>query len=110
MNFPTLSQRDQRTLVAILLACLPVLAWSVCGTQLLDGSVRRAYSFQVDPNTAMAIELRLLPGIGEKLAEAIILDRNQNGPFEVPADLQRVRGIGPKKAESARPFLMGNRE
>ena len=105
MQFPTLVLRDQRTLIAILLSCLPVLVWNIPGTQPLDESVRRSYSFQVDPNTAAAVELRLLPGIGEKLAEAIILDREKNGSFKTSADLQRVKGIGPKKVESAKPFL-----
>ena len=73
-----------------------------------DKSIRHSYRFQVDPNTAAAVELQLLPGIGEKLAEAIIHDRDQNGSFKTPADLQRVKGIGPKKVENAKPFLMEN--
>ena len=105
MKFPVLSQRDQWTLAAILLVCQPFLGWSIFGTQSFADAVDRSYHFQVDPNTAAAIELRLLPGIGEKLAEAIILDRNQNGPFKIPADLQRVKGIGPKKVESIKPFV-----
>ena len=105
MKFPILSQRDQRTLAVILLVCLPFLGWSVIGTPPFADTVDRSYHFQVDPNTATAIELRLLPGIGEKLAEAIILDRHQNGPFKTSADLQRVKGIGPKKVESMKPFV-----
>jgi competence protein ComEA len=46
-------------------------------------------------NRADAAELVTLPGIGPRLADAIIEERRRNGPFRSPDDLQRVRGIGP---------------
>lgn len=49
---------------------------------------------KIDLNTATAVELMTLPGIGEKRAEAIVADREANGPFRVPEDLTRVDGIG----------------
>jgi competence ComEA-like helix-hairpin-helix protein len=49
----------------------------------------------VSVNTATAEELATLPGIGPRLAAAIVADRERNGPFRAVADLQRVRGIGP---------------
>lgn len=39
-------------------------------------------------------ELQTLPGIGEKRAQAIVDDREANGPFRIPEDLTRVSGIG----------------
>ena len=65
----------------------------------------RSHQYQVDLDHALAIELRLLPGIGEKLADAIIQDRTERGPFKIPADLQRVKGIGPKKFAAVLPFI-----
>ena len=59
----------------------------------------------VNPNTATAEELRQIPGIGPKTAEAIILERETNGPFRYPEDLMSVSGIGPKKLESFLPYL-----
>lgn len=47
----------------------------------------------VDVNRADAEELTQLPGIGPKLAEAIIEERVANGPFISPDDLARVPGI-----------------
>ena len=48
-------------------------------------------------NTATAEELCELPGIGEATAEAIVRDREANGPFASVEDLMRVSGIGEKK-------------
>ena len=39
-------------------------------------------------------ELETLPGIGEKRAADIVADRAANGPFRIPEDLTRVKGIG----------------
>ena len=48
----------------------------------------------VDVNTADAAALEALTGIGPALAQAILEDRAENGPYEAPEDLLRVRGIG----------------
>lgn len=47
----------------------------------------------VNINTADVAELDRLPGIGEKLAQAIVADREANGPFSSVEDLARVPGI-----------------
>jgi len=48
-------------------------------------------------NRADASELRRLPGIGAKRAEAIVLLRQKlGGRFKRVSDLLRVKGIGPK--------------
>ncbi|MEM9515442.1 MAG: ComEA family DNA-binding protein [Actinomycetota bacterium] len=49
----------------------------------------------VDVNAADLETLQTLPGIGPTIAGAIIDDRERNGPFGSPADLERVQGIGP---------------
>lgn len=48
----------------------------------------------IDVNTADAELLVELPGIGPSRAEAIIEEREANGPFENADDLARVSGIG----------------
>lgn len=57
----------------------------------------------VDINTATAEQLAEgLVGIGKAKAQAIIADREQNGPFKSADDLTRVKGIGAKTVEKNR--------
>ncbi len=49
----------------------------------------------VDINTANAAQLDTLPGVGPVTARRIVTDRETRGPFAVPADITRIRGIGP---------------
>lgn len=55
----------------------------------------------VDLNSASALELQSLNGIGPKTAAMIIEERTRGGKFSSLSDLSdRVKGIGPKKAAS----------
>ena len=54
---------------------------------------------QINVNIAGVEELSTLPGVGQARAEAIIADREANGPFLHPEDLLRVKGIGEKTLE-----------
>ena len=49
--------------------------------------------------------LTAVPGIGPALARRIVEDRYRSGPFERPADLTRVRGIGSKRVEQFKHHL-----
>ncbi|APT85233.1 ComEA family DNA-binding protein [Corynebacterium aquilae] len=53
----------------------------------------------VNINTADAVELAQLPGVGEKTAAAIVEHRQASGPFASVDDLAKVKGIGPAKLE-----------
>ena len=46
-------------------------------------------------NDADEEELRILPGIGEKLSGLIVQERKENGPYYYAEDLEAVKGIGP---------------
>jgi competence protein ComEA len=59
----------------------------------------------LDVNRASAEELRALPGIGPALAARIVAHREEHGPFRAAAELERVRGIGPKLRERIEPLL-----
>lgn len=56
-------------------------------------------TFALEPinvNTATAIELQAIKGIGPKMAGKIIAYRSQNGQFNTVEDLCAVQGIGEK--------------
>ncbi len=73
-----------------------------------DGDQRYTGVFVLDPNTAPADSLELLPGIGRILADRIVAYRQHNR-FEREVDLTEVNGIGPKMFERLRPYLRINR-
>lgn len=83
--------------------------------QVADGMVSRptdagspgdsSASEPVNINTAGADELDSLPGVGPATAQAIIDEREANGPFESVEDIQRVSGIGEKKFEKLKDSI-----
>lgn len=56
-------------------------------------------------NTASALLLARVAGVGPTLAKRIVADRDLNGPFPDRASLKRVSGFGPKTYEQAAGFL-----
>jgi uncharacterized protein len=59
----------------------------------------------VDVNTASAPLLTRVSGIGEGLAENIVLHRDSNGPFRSRKALKDVARLGPKAFEQCAGFL-----
>jgi competence protein ComEA len=59
----------------------------------------------VNINTADEAALDTLPGIGLATADAIVRDREANGPFTSVEDLMRVSGIGEKKFEKLQGLI-----
>lgn len=63
----------------------------------------------IDINRANAEELQKLPGIGPKLSQRII-DERQKAPFKSVEELRRVSGIGPKTLDKLRPYITTGKE
>ncbi len=59
----------------------------------------------VDVNTASAPLLARVSGVGESLAQQIVLHRDSNGPFRKRAALKEVPRLGPKAFELCAGFL-----
>ena len=59
----------------------------------------------VNINTATLDQLDALPGVGPATAQAIIDDREANGPFASTEDIMRVSGIGEKKFENLKDAI-----
>lgn len=60
---------------------------------------------KVNLNTATLEDLKTLKGIGDSKAQAILDDRNENGPFSSIEDLTRVSGIGQKTFENLKDHI-----
>lgn len=60
----------------------------------------------LDINRANAGELESLPGIGTVLAQRVIAFRESVGRFHTIEDLRSVKGIGAKKFERLKSFVM----
>jgi len=71
-------------------------------TPLLDGQ-------PADLNVADVATLELLPGIGPSRAMAIA-DERKRRPFAGPAELSRVRGIGPATVAGLGPLVQAHGE
>lgn len=53
-------------------------------------------------NVASASELAALPGIGPRMAQRIVEDRQRHGRYLTLTDLRRVKGVAPKTLERLR--------
>ena len=69
---------------------------TLAGCLLIPG-----FAIAVDINIATAQELQQVKGIGPKMAQVIVEERERGGRFESMTDVsERVKGVGPKKAAS----------
>ncbi len=60
----------------------------------------------VNINTATERDLTRLKGIGSVLAQRIVAYRDAHGPFLSADDLTAISGIGPKKLEAIREYVV----
>ena len=65
----------------------------------------KVLSIPININTAKAEELDILPGVGPKMAQAIVDFREAHGKFSTLEDLQKVKGLGPRKFAAIRPHV-----
>ncbi|MEM8733133.1 MAG: helix-hairpin-helix domain-containing protein [Planctomycetota bacterium] len=61
--------------------------------------------FTINVNEATAAQMQALPDIGPKLAQRIVDDREQNGPFLSIEGLTRVHGFGPQTLANLESML-----
>ena len=106
--------RPQQRLIALLVvtAQLGIAGWWLAHGGMRGGLIRldearpRECPSRFDINQCGWPELTLLPGISETMARRIVQHREEHGRFQQLDDLQRVRGIGPKKLARLRPYLV----
>lgn len=76
-----------------------------CNLCLINLFSKKEASDAVDINTATKEELVALPGIGEKLADAIVAYRSSQGGFKDLDELKKIRGISSSKFELLKRYL-----
>jgi competence protein ComEA len=72
--------------LAFLLSCWPILA-----------ATKKPPLRPVNLNTATALELQQVPGIGPSSAGKILQMRKSYGAFKSVDDLRAIKGIGPER-------------
>ena len=71
----------------------------------MDAAKRLALGLPVDINLAGFDELRMIPGVGDRLAADIVALREKKGRFEKLDQLTEVKGIKENKLAKLRPYL-----
>src|SRR6185437_2660841 len=67
-----------------------------------------AVAARFDVNSAERSDFEQIPGVGPKLAQAIVDHRGEKGRFHSLEQLRDVKGIGPETLEKLRPFVKWN--
>jgi comEA protein len=89
----------------VLCAIAFIAAVSLLAAAPLLSAAKDPPAHPIDLNTATAVQLEQLPGIGPARASAIIAFREKSGPFRRVEDLLAVRGITKQRLEKIRPYV-----
>lgn len=70
-------------------------------------TIRQKYLLgkRIDINKASRVEISELPGISDKVAAAVVEERDRLGRFRSPKDFLGVKGIKEKRLQKILPFL-----
>jgi competence ComEA-like helix-hairpin-helix protein len=90
-----------RSIVLLLAACLLICP--------LGSANKKPPPAPVNLNTATSAQLQQVPGIGPSTADKIVQMRKSYGPFRSVNDLLAIRGMGPKKLEKMRKYLVAGK-
>lgn len=113
MSNPLIRRADQAVLAALVAVALAgaTLWWARAGGFTgglveIDNAPPLDYRFLVDVNEAEWPELAQLPGVGPTIAQRIIESRHAEGDYRTLDQLERVHGLGPRKLEGMRRYLL----
>src|SRR5690348_7249745 len=82
---------------------------AICTIPALLAAKKKPPAAPINLNTATSEELQLVPGIGPVTAEKILQMRKAYGPFKSVDDLRAIKGIGPKRLEKMRKYLVAGK-
>ena len=87
--------------------------WVVILAIVIGSTLQARFCFSVEQvegkvniNTATEAQIALLPGIGPKLATEVVNYRTNNGGFKTIDDIKKVSGVGDKKFEKIKDFVV----
>ncbi|HDZ77216.1 MAG TPA: helix-hairpin-helix domain-containing protein [Candidatus Omnitrophica bacterium] len=106
-----LTRQEKNTLLVVAAAALLGLVLSFLFKAAPSAGRIYAASFdtetsRININSAGKEQLITLPGIGPKIAEKIIDYREKEGKIYDIKELKQINGIGDKKIENMKPFLI----
>jgi comEA protein len=102
MLFPSKHSWFRTTVVALLFAALAQSAST-------SATTKKPPPQPINLNAATSEELQLVPGIGPATADKILQMRKSYGPFKTVDDLLAIRGIGKKRLDKMRKYLVAGR-
>jgi len=79
---------------------------TVYSPPLSDSLGGESVNKKINLNQATSEELEVIPGLGPILSQKIIAYREAHGPFRKLDDLMQISGIGPKKFEQIKDYLI----
>jgi comEA protein len=91
------------------LARLSFVLVALCAIPAVLAANKKPPAAPINLNTATSDELQQVPGIGPVTAEMILQMRKSYGPFKSVDDLRAIRGIGPKRLEKMRKYLVAGK-
>jgi competence protein ComEA len=91
----------------VLIALASVACVRLPRSSIAPSEVRKTEApFHININTASALELEQLPGVGRVIAERIVAYREQYGRFRRPEELLMVDGVSDKKFRAIRDMIV----
>ena len=94
--------RLRRPTLGALLLCLSSALLFPC---VAPAAKKKPPLHPINLNTASALQLQEVPGIGPSTADKILQMRKSYGPFKSVDDLRAIKGIGTKRLEKMRKYL-----
>src|ERR1700744_421373 len=91
---------------AFALLCLVSTALQLAAAAACFSATKKPPGHPIDINSANSAQLQEVPGIGPATADKILQMRKSYGAFKSVDDLLSVRGIGPKRLEKMRKYLV----
>src|ERR1700733_8489271 len=100
------ARMSQRAALAFALLLVGLAGFELLTATTLFPATKKPPAHPIDINSASSAQLQEVPGIGPATADKILQMRKSYGTFKSVDDLLSVRGIGPKRLEKMRKYLV----